>query len=128
MKKHLIIGIAFLLICVVLSGCNEQQTTTNSEKSDEDRITGTWFISELFENNTRTITYIFSPDTTYKVIGTYKNYTESFNGTWKIENNKLIVTIEGRTLIGDYQFSNNDKTLTITDTETNTSTVLTKQE
>ena len=127
MKKQLIIGIVVLLICVVLSGCNEQQTT-NTEKSDEDRITGTWFISELFEGSSRTITYIFSPDKTYKVIGSYKNYTESFNGTWKIEDNKLVVTIEGRTLIGNYQFSNNEKTLTITDTTSNTSTVLTKQE
>jgi hypothetical protein len=126
MNKHLItLGIAVLLICVGLSGCNE---SNNSFKSDEDRIIGTWVISEIYEGSTRTVTYIFSSDKTYEVIGTYKEGTESSNGTWKILDYKLVVTIEGRTQTGNYKFSNNDKTLTITDNMSNTTTVLTKQE
>jgi len=123
-KQFVIIGIAVLLICVGLSGCNE---SNNSFKSDEDRIIGTWVISDLYEGSTRTITYIFSSDKTYEVIGTYKDYTESYNGSWKISDYKLVVTIEGRTQTGYYKFSNNDKTLTITDTMSNTTTILTKQ-
>ena len=126
MKKHLIvIEIVVLLLVVGLSGCNE---SNNSFKSDEDRIIGTWVISELYEGSTRTITYIFLPDKTYEVIGTYKEDTESYNGTWKILDYKLVVTIEGRTQTGNYNFSNDDKTLTITDNMSNTTTVLTKQE
>jgi hypothetical protein len=126
MNKHLItLGIAVLLICVGLSGCNE---SNNSFKSDEDRIIGTWVISEIYEGSTRTVTYIFSSDKTYEVIGTYKEGTESSNGTWEILDYKLVVTIEGRTQTGNYKFSNNDKTLTITDNMSNTTTVLTKQE
>ena len=65
---------------------------------------------------------------TYIVNSTYLDDILSFNGTWKIVDNKLVVTIEGRTQTGNYKFSNNDKTLTITDTMSNTTTVLTKQE
>ncbi|MCK5031160.1 MAG: hypothetical protein KAR64_06810 [Thermoplasmatales archaeon] len=126
MNKHLIVsGMAVLLICVGLGGCTE---SNNSFKSDEDRISGTWVISELYEGSTRTITYIFLPDKTYEVIGTYKEDTESYNGTWEILDYKLVVTIEGQTQTGNYKFSNNDKTLTITDNMSNTTTVLTKQE
>jgi hypothetical protein len=125
MNKHIIlIGITILLLSVGLSGCNE---SNSSFKSDEDRIIGTWSISELYEGSTRTITYIFLPDKTYEVIGTYKEVMDSYNGTWKILDNKLVVTIEGRTQTGNYKFSNNDKTLTITDNDSNTTTVLTKQ-
>jgi len=125
MKNIIVVGIILLLLVVSLSGCNEPD---NSFKSDEDRVIGTWFISEFYENSTRTVTYIFSPDKSYEVIGTFNNHTESFNGTWKIEDNYLVVTIEGETLTGNYQFSNNYKTLTITDTVSNYSTVLTKKE
>ena len=126
MNKHLItLGIAVLLICIGLSGCNE---SNNSYKPDEERIIGTWIISEPYEGSTRTITYIFLPDKTYEVIGTYKEDTESYNGTWKILDYELVVTIEGQTQTGNYNFSNNDKTLTITDNMSNTTTVLTKQE
>ena len=41
-KNLLIFGLAVLLICVGLSGCNE---SNNSFKSDEDRIIGTWVIT-----------------------------------------------------------------------------------
>jgi hypothetical protein len=125
MKKIIVFVIMILILIVGLSGCNESNKSSNT---DEVRIIGSWFISELIDGKTNTITYIFLPDKTYKVIGSYDGLTENFSGIWKIEDNKLIVTIEGRTLTGDYQFSNNDKTLTITDTFTYEETVLTKQE
>jgi len=125
MKNVLAVGIMLLLLVVSLSGCNE---SNNSIKSDEDRVTGTWIVSEFYEGSTRTVTYIFSSDKSYEVIVTYKDLKESFNGTWKIVDNQLIVTIQAETLTGNYQFSNKDKTLTITDTISKISTVLTKQE
>jgi hypothetical protein len=45
-----------------------------------------------------------------------------------MEDNTLVVTIGEETLTGNYKFSNNDKTLTITDTISKLNTVLTKQE
>jgi hypothetical protein len=62
MKNIIAVGIILLLLVVSLSGCNEYN---NSFKSDEDRVIGTWFISELFEGSTRTVTYIFSSDKSY---------------------------------------------------------------
>ena len=123
-KNLLIFGLAVLLICVGVSGCNE---SNNSFKSDEDRITGTWVITELYGNSTMTITYSFLANNTYIVTSIYLDDILSFNGIWKIVDNNLVVTIDGLTQTGNYKFSNNDKTLTITNTETNTITVLTKQ-
>jgi hypothetical protein len=125
MKNIIAVGIMLLLLIVSLCGCI---VSNNSFKSDEDRITGTWFISEEFEGDTRTVTYIFSSNKSYEVILTYKDEKESFNGTWEIIDNYLVVTIEGETLTGKYQFTNNDKTLSITDTESNNITTLTKLE
>ena len=64
----------------------------------------------------------------YEIKLEYLDVMESFNGTWKIEDNKLNVTIEGETITGDIIFSNKNKTLTITDIDSKVSTVLTKQE
>ena len=97
------------------------------KKSDEEKIIGTWVITELFEGNTITITYIFLVNNTYIVKSNYLDNISIFNGTWKIVDNKLVVTIEGRTQTGNYKFSDNDKTLTITDIMSNTTKVLTKQ-
>ena len=125
MNKNLIIfGIAVLLVCITLSGCNE---SNNSFKSDEDKITGTWVITDVYENSTLTITYSFLANNTYIVTRTYLDDILNFNGIWRIVDNKLVVTIEGETQTGNYKFSNNDKTLTITDNMSNTTTVLTKQ-
>ena len=96
--------------------------------SYEEKIVGTWYISEVVENSSRTLTYIFSPDNKYEIKLEYQDVMESFNGTWKIEDNKLNVTIEGETITGDIIFSNKNKTLTITDIDSKVSTVLTKQE
>ena len=46
MKKQLvIIGIVVLLVCVVLSGCNEDSNTIKPEKN---RFIGTWKGTGLF--------------------------------------------------------------------------------
>jgi hypothetical protein len=129
MKKNLYIKsmvISILLVVVILSGCNapnEKKIITN-----EDRIIGTWFISKQDAGGTMNITYIFGADKTYEVFGTYNDETENFKGNWEIVDNKLVVTIEGESQTAFYEFSNNDKTLTITVLEGDSSIVLTKQE
>jgi hypothetical protein len=126
MKKIIVVVVMILIFIVCLSGCID---SNKSSETDEDRVIGTWYISEVIDENIKNITYIFSPDKSYEVIVTYKSNNESFKGIWKIEGKTLIVTFEGEeTLIGNYQFSNNDKTLTITDITTKLDTVLTKQE
>lgn len=106
MKKQLIIGIIVMLVCIGLSGC------TNSTISDEERIIGTWDVSMTSQGkNIREDRWEFSSDHTYETI--------SSNGTWKITNNKLILTYTTQTQSTktmDYVFSNNYNTITLTDT------------
>ena len=115
-KQFIIIGIATILVCVGLSGCNEVSNTSNTEKN---KFIGTWHgtvpafgIDEntikFFSNNTLTI--------------------NTLSGTWDIEDNKLVLTFnDGGLLEYSYLFSNNDRTLTITDIDTKVTSILTKQ-
>ena len=115
-KQFVILGIVALLVCVGLSGCNQESNLLNSEK---DKFVGTWNgtvpafgIDEitiiLFSNSTVTI------------------YTLS--GAWEIKDGKLVLTFdEGGLLVYSYIFSNNDRTLTITDINTGVPSVLIKQ-
>ena len=131
MRKNMLrkcMVLSFILVFVMLSGCNESNESNEKITTEEARIIGTWFITDQDASGTMTITYIFGADKTYEVIGTYNDETEKFIGSWDIVDNKLVVTIEGESQTGYYEFSNNDKKLTITDIETNASTVLTKQE
>jgi hypothetical protein len=108
MKKQLIIiGIIVMLVCIGLSGC------TNTTISDEERLIGTWDVSMTSQGkNIREDRWEFRSDHTYETI--------SSNGTWKITNNKLILTYTTQTQSTktmDYVFSNNYNTITITDTD-----------
>lgn len=115
MNKHLLIlGIAILLICVGLSGCNEQTGTS----SEENKFLGTW------TDNTGEITTFYS-DGTF----TSKLWNVTGTGTWEIKDGKLkTVFIGGILLDYDYSFSNNDETLTLTNVDTGSIYVYTKQE
>ena len=108
MKKQLIIiGIIVILLSVGLSGCNE-----NTSKSDEEKIIGTWDVSMTSQGkNIREDRWEFRSDHTYETINS--------NGTWKITNNKLILSYTTQTQSTktmDYVFSNNYNTITLTDT------------
>ena len=96
MKKHLIvIGTVVLLLVVGLSGCNEINLF-----SGDDRFVGTW------KSNGSTITF-FSD-------GTGSELSMSFQ--WEIKDNKLVREMfQGEaSIVYDYQFSDNDTTLTLT--------------
>ena len=120
----MIVGIIVILLTVGLSGCNE-----DTSKSDENRIIGTWFGSELFQGNTRNISLIFLSNKTFETTGAYQSKTIIGSGIWRIVNNKLVIDITEPTVsssVNDYNFSNNFNTLTITDS-TGTTMNFTKQ-
>ena len=112
MNKHLIvIGTAVLLLVVGLSGCNEISNPLSS--NDDDRFVGTW------ENEYGGSIVFFSDGTGSKT---------SVSLQWEIKDNKLVLEMfQGEnTIVYDYQFSDNDTTLTLTATD-NSSQVFTKQ-
>ena len=104
-KQLVIIGIIVLLICIGLSGC------TNTTISDEERLIGIWDVSITYQGkNYLEDRWEFRSDYTYE--------SSRSNGTWKITNNKLILTYTTQsTKTMDYVFSNNYNTITITDTD-----------
>ena len=114
-KQIVIMGVAILLF-IGLSGCNEVSNTIHPENN---KFVGTWsgtvpalgideISIQLFSNSTFTI-------------GT-------LCGAWNIEDDKLVLTFDdGGLLVYLYIFSNNDKTLTVTDIDTEVTSELTKQ-
>jgi len=111
MKKQLmIVGIIIILLTVGLSGCNE-----NTSKSDEEKIIGTWTNRDMHDGSIESNSYIFYSNKTFKVIVSYESEVLNINGTWNITDNKLVMTAEGETKTADYKFSDNNKTLTLTD-------------
>jgi len=123
MKNYLIAIIGFIILIVVFAGCNEVSKPSISGK---DKFIGTWIESKTYEGSIRTITYVFSSDKIVEFNATYKDEAISNSGIWNIIDNKLIININNDEIIIDYQFSDNDTILTITDSSGN-SNVLIKQ-
>jgi hypothetical protein len=100
----------------------------NSALSDEEKIIGTWKYSESYEEYTIIGVFTFFTDKTCRYSSRYVGGAETkLDGTWEIKNNKLILILEGvEPETTDYEFSNHDKTLTITD-HTGYTRYLTKQ-
>lgn len=109
MKKQLIsIGIVALFGSVWLSGC------TNPLLSDTDRFIGTWkatngSVSVLFSDGNCTVGGI--------------------SGKWEIKDKMLIIVLANLPIQStfSYVFSNGDRTVTLTDVATGSSSVYTKQ-
>lgn len=83
MNRHLIVlEIAVLLTCVGLSGCSEQS-------SEESKFVGTWI------DNTGEID-IFHEDgiVTASIEDDQGNYLHG-TGTWKLENERLVIAFKG---------------------------------
>lgn len=105
MKKQLvIIGIVALLVSVGLSGCDIL-------KSDRDKFVGTWR-SDSGENNFT----LFSNGTFVMPDQYYGQRT----GKWSLKDGKFLMIYDptqGQNFTSDYDytFSNNDKTITLTD-------------
>jgi hypothetical protein len=109
-SKIVILGIACLIICAYLSGCNEEN---DNATDDEGKFIGTWLGAGnqlvFFENGN----------------GSLNQYLT----TWEIKDGKLIVyfTHIAFNLTSEYIFSNNDTTLTLFDTVTGDPIIYTKQ-
>jgi hypothetical protein len=101
-KQLVIIGIVAVLVCVGLSGCNEQ--SNNPPVSDRNKFVGTWTAGSPI------VSYSFT---------FFSDGTGSMSGlsmTWEIKDGKLVMTSaeQSITLAYSYAFSNNDRTLTLT--------------
>jgi hypothetical protein len=116
-KQLVIIGIITLLVCVGLSGC---------ESSEKNKFIGTWKSFEKTSSD-NVSEYIFEFFSDGKM-----SRTKLGNGTWDIEYGKLVITLDDKTSdtytwAFTYQFSDNDRTLSITFVGGGTTFILTKQ-
>lgn len=106
---------AVLLICVGLSGCNEQ---TKSLLTDEEKMIGTWKYTTVIDGKDAVTILVLSPDGTFNSTSTYLGNSTYSNGTWEIIDNKfsqdIILGSSTMNVVMDYVFSNNDNTLTFT--------------
>jgi hypothetical protein len=112
MKKHLIVsGIIIILLVVGLSGCSEISNPLAG--NDDSRFVGTWK-----DEKSATITFFSDGEGSQGVMGFI----------WEIKDGKLVLEHGGDiTIVYDYQFSNNDTSLTLTDVGIGTSRTYTKQ-
>lgn len=103
----IIIGIIALFMCAGLSGCS-------SLTSDKDKFVGTWKASNG-------VTSVLFSDGTCTVA--------SISGTWQIKDKMVVIVLANLPTQStfSYAFSNDDKTLTLTEVATGISTVYTKQ-
>ena len=115
MKK--IITILIIILSIYCIGCIENN---DNYITDEEKIIGTWVNTSRYINGTASFTYIFSNDNTFEMIIIFNNDTFGNVGTWEIKENLLNLNIEGNLIKSNYNFSNKDQTLTITDSPQNT--------
>jgi uncharacterized protein (TIGR03066 family) len=113
MKKILgILTIVVLVAAVILAGCTE---TSTKKQTDEEKIVGLWKAIQSYNNTAFMSVYNLTTDKTYTVTTTYKGQTNTVNGTWKIENNKFVVTAGNATTALDYLFSDSGNAFAIID-------------
>ena len=126
MHKYIltVVGITILIVCVSLSGCNENL----SKKNDTNKFIGTWEGISYYLNITSNVTLTFY-DVTVKQVDD-ETHTHTF--IYEVDDNCLYLRLLalGRADIAPncyyYEFSNNDYTLTLTNESFDT-LVLTKQ-
>jgi hypothetical protein len=125
MKKQLVfIGILALLVSVGLSGCNE---ISNVFLTDEGRLIGTWNSEGIWVDIPTVI--VFSSNGTFKSIIDFLEFQTISEGKWDL--NDGTITMEIVDLFPStnytYQFSEDNKTLTLTPINGNDSYILRKQ-
>lgn len=119
LNQLMIIGIITIIITISLCGCLDNKKSSNTLNTDEEKLIGTWTNIDEFQLNPRIISYSFYSNKTCMFSISYEDEFYSANGTWKIEDNKLMITIEGETMSGDYAFINDGKTLALLDEQGN---------
>lgn len=105
-----------MFIAVGLSGCNQVNNALNPEKN---KFVGTWINNAGYMN----ITISLFSDGTCAYMG--------ISGIWDLKDGKLVIDMPNTnpplTATYNYIFSNNDRTLTLTDINAGSNTVYTKQ-
>jgi hypothetical protein len=99
LKKNLLLIIIFMVISlVILSGCSEENNILTDE---ELRFVGTWYGGGIIND----VVAFFTDG--------YCSYYLDLNCLWKVEDGKLIITLEDKEEIYDYEFDDNDMVLRI---------------
>lgn len=126
-KQFVIIGIVALLICVGLSGCNQ---ISNVFLTDEDKLVGTWNSDGIWLDVPTVLE--FSSNGTFKIDIGIPNSPINFSlneGKWNM--NDGVIMMEIADLIPPsnytYKFSEDSRTLEITDIDSSNSYILRKQ-
>ena len=111
-KKIVIIGIVALLVSAGLSGCNEISNPLNTDKS---KFVGTW---KALDGDA---SFVFFSDGTGSFVG--------IGAMWDIKDGKLVIIIPDwmGQQVYSYSFSNNYRTLTLTEINAGEKSVLIKQ-
>jgi len=122
-KKMLIVGIVIFLSVTGLSGC------TNTENYEE-KILGKWSVGATPEEEDVSITFDFFSNGSFCLnhteVDEYENSTsQTVWMTYEITADNFVMIVLDDNVILDYSFSDNDKTLTLTEKD-GTSTVLTR--
>jgi hypothetical protein len=127
MKKHAILLVILpLLLCVVFSGCDQ---ISNLFLSDEDKIVGTWTTDDLFMEAPITLEF-FSNGTVSATIQLGEIDFTINDGQWVMTKGSL--TLDIGDLISEtmysYQFSEENKIITLTENQGTNTIILTKQQ
>ena len=110
MKKQLIlVGITLFLLAEVLSGCTENKN--GPLKINEEKVLGQW--TETIPGTPLIMTMNFITNMSY-----YESINETrIWGTYTMTNETITFQSEGATHTFQYSFSNNEKTLTLIETD-----------
>lgn len=126
-KQFVIIGIVALLVCVGLSGCNQ---ISNVFLTDEDKLVGTWNSDGIWLDVPTVI--VFSSNGTFKIDLGIPNSPIDFSlteGKWNMKDGVLMMEIVDLIPPSNYtyKFSEDSRTLEITDIGSSDSYILRKQ-
>ena len=129
-KKIMIIVVLTLLITIMFSGCSEDKKSDNNgtNQADLSKFIGLWIEEGEAPNN---LTWIFYENNSIKFIYYPGVNSYIYWGTFELTGNILDVRSNNIVPVSDrfnYEFSNYDKTLTLTSIYGGDQTILNKVE
>ena len=117
-KKLVLLTIVLVVSVGLLSGCNESE---DANKSDKNRLVGTWFSSYIYNGSIHNSTWILFSNGTLDIVESYENETYSLSGNWYIFEGNLSFHITKPTILSitnEYILSDDSNLLTILTIET----------
>ena len=127
-SKDILLVVVVFILTVGLSGCT---STEHHKENYKELFLGKWVAGDTPEGEDGSVVFnFFSNDSFYVNLTNVDQHgnssTQTAWMTYNITNNTLIMVIEGNEVHLGFSFSNNDKTLTLTE-EDGTSTVIKRQ-